>query len=797
MATDRTTMTFHDSLIPALVGGRYCIQVEHEVDGSSLPTAQQEFDVRAPRFALDPSFVHAAQPAPGSVGPFDNHLAHVTLNRSILPWEQWLKDGEEQWGERIPWLVLLLFRENELPNDPGAQGKTDTSQTVRSLIDPDDPNFDSSVYGPQHIATDSVLPDVLDGICRTIDVPPDVLGGVLPGKDELGHLTHLRYVTEGEDPTLMKVDLEDPGQYSVVVASRFPRSPGNYAAHLVSLEGFWDLVQPHASMPSKNVRLVSLYSWSFTFDDKGKGHFEDVVKNLAAPGLRDIDANKNPDPLDELSLRLPPNAFFSDNSPEGTEACNRLKWGYVPLPYMTASGDETFSWFRGPLTPVPPSAVEGLPPVGKVGNLQPTPSPDGLLVYVPKWGMFDLSYAAAWSMGRLLALSHAPARSAQKALWQKARRTAVTVLERLATPSRVSGLAPEALTTAEALASPRPAVDHFHTLLADGAADRHLTKAPAGAGPTPPTAPPATGRRMPMSRADQLRVALERSEVREMLATALADTADALADVEEALYSLKLVSFDHLVPDLRMLPPESLRFFYIDPTWLAALEEGFISAGVQSEMDQTLREPVAAAVAARLSAKDVQPPKAGMLLHSRLAHDWPGLVMDFEADGQPVQIVRRENLAPGLLLCLFDQVPRTVTFYEPHQSLYLGATPDGKGMRLDLRYLKDSSPTAHPTGAPIMNSEGDAAEQFPQEPGPDGLGLLNYLRTPPAPPVTAPYSAAQETLDIRRLLPDLTARLTGLGQQLDPPYPDWPVTPGGFAIQLIKSPTFQVFDRPS
>ena len=42
---------------------------------------------------------------------------------------------------------------------------------------------------------------------------------------------------------------------------------------------------------------------------------------------------------------------------------------------------------------------------------------------------------------------------------------------------------------------------------------------------------------------------------------------------------LKGVPFGYLVPDNAMLPPESIRFFVLDPNWINALLEGAASIG--------------------------------------------------------------------------------------------------------------------------------------------------------------------------------------------------------------------------
>lgn len=254
-----------------------------------------------------------------------------------------------------------------------------------------------------------------------------------------------------------------------------------------------------------------------------------------------------------------------------------------------------------------------------------------------------------------------------------------------------------------------------------------------------------------------MRTVLERGEVHEAIARGLADETGPVGDIIDALAALDLVPFDHLVADQRMLPQESVRFFYVDPTWITALVDGFVNAGVQTTTDNVLQETVLRRLAAE--ANTVPWPEAGLLLRSRLVRDWPGLIIEGDKDGRPVEIVRREYLAPDLLLCLFAEVPDTVTLAEPHQDLYIGAQVEHGDLFLDLRYLADNGRT----GAPISDDDNVPA----------------YLR------------AGTDTMDIHRIAPQLTRRLHELGQ-----LPDGELTPAGFAVQLIQSPTRQTFKQP-
>src|SRR6476620_8800187 len=48
------------------------------------------------------------------------------------------------------------------------------------------------------------------------------------------------------------------------------------------------------------------------------------------------------------------------------------------------------------------------------------------------------------------------------------------------------------------------------------------------------------------------------------------------------LQALIGVPFSYLVPDSRMLPAESIRFFAVDPNWITALIDGALSIGATS-----------------------------------------------------------------------------------------------------------------------------------------------------------------------------------------------------------------------
>ena len=73
----------------------------------------------------------------------------------------------------------------------------------------------------------------------------------------------------------------------------------------------------------------------------------------------------------------------------------QLAMGSVPLPHAMRQGNKTVSWYRGPLVPGKNTTTEVSLPIRAA---------DELIYYDDAYGMFDVSYAAAWELGRLLAL---------------------------------------------------------------------------------------------------------------------------------------------------------------------------------------------------------------------------------------------------------------------------------------------------------------------------------------------------------------------------------------------------------
>ena len=343
---------------PTLADGDYEIKVKQVVDiekHSTIDefTASRHFTVAGERFALNPTDIEAVFPPNGNLGDHNNVLPHITLSRSTLPWERTINDEQTE----IPWLALLLFDEDQKP-----EPKTMTAGELLRQAETGVPRFPKikleSAQQPEDLVT-------------VIDVPYSVLSTIMPSAEELTLLTHVRFGTTAREELT-------GDELAIIIANRLPQPDKTSFAHLVSVErrfkaeGTPQKYEFQYDNASGNdlIRLVSLKSWSFACESSDNNFTQLLV------GL-----NRKPS-----TLRLPA------DTPTAQEFFSR---GYVAVPHHFRAGHETISWFRGPL--VPDKSV-----TAKM-NL-PARTADELVRYDTRLSMFDVSYAAAWELGRLLAL---------------------------------------------------------------------------------------------------------------------------------------------------------------------------------------------------------------------------------------------------------------------------------------------------------------------------------------------------------------------------------------------------------
>ncbi len=357
---------------PAFKAGPYQVEATQSVVYAPDQTedvnarAALPFHVQAPRFALAPGEVYSLYPPDGQSGAYQDTLAHVVLRNKNTPWLR----GPAKTDTPAPWLGLLLFDADELALTSLAQ----RSYTGVLKDPPDEKVAAGGAIRCPDIALDpweETPADAQAARCTTIDIPAELFASVAPSMTTLSLLAHVRHVETGDKEDVPGIG---DGSFSVVICDRRILADARQTALLVSFEGHAALLEN--SMPTRApVRLVVLAQWSFV---SGGRNFEEMVGNLnggnaAGNAWLRADPVQMSHPAVETALSL----------------------GHVPLPHALRHGDRTVSWYRGPFSPVPIPAQS-----------QPRLylSADEALQFDRDTGLFDVSYAAAWQLGRLLAL---------------------------------------------------------------------------------------------------------------------------------------------------------------------------------------------------------------------------------------------------------------------------------------------------------------------------------------------------------------------------------------------------------
>ena len=698
-----TNLSFTDWHKPGLEPGDYSITVEQSIkaDGKISPelfSVTRQFSVLGPRFNLDPQEVQDMFPPPGSLGEHSNVLPHIILKRSTLPWERQADPGSNR-DKDTPWLALLLFEEQEI-------------EAPRTLMLRD-------LFGSWQPILAREKGDHDDDQITVIDVPKSLLERIIPTTDELKYLAHVRQNQKEEAAVIIGNRLPKPGALSIV--------------HLVSLEHRYkgDQFNYQGTKPSDLIRLVSLKSWRFACVS-AKQSFRGLLTHLnhqllfhlpervALPLLKTLNDNKNPDDIrsafalsgrplldatvtvsehsqwritkagnrsylvseklnvfnqagkqlfkldtrptlqklsdqkgiiekfrdakhvlnekakiEELAqadhwwikdasnqyfvsqekkslsvydldpdrsstLRLPP--LKGTNGSVNTVAETYFKRGCVPLPHALRQGNQTISWYHGPLTPGR----------NKSRDIElPIRSADELVRYNKEDSMFDVSYAAAWELGRLLTLQ----------------KTSVAV----------------------DLFNWKRAHAHEEQLRT---AERFLAHLPY----------------------EKSKTDLELPE------TVTAWFAD--------LALLHGVPFSYLVPDERMLPPESIRFFWVDWRWIECLLDGAFSVGRAMPVDHQ-RDQKHARTNAKTLVQNPHEIVTGLSLRSDVVTGWPGLLVDGHnrETNETKSPLRMERMSKNVLLCMFAGEVTAVDIHQKPETLHFGFNPPDSS---NFDYSKDN-----------------------------------------------------------------------------------------------------------
>jgi hypothetical protein len=411
-------VTFIQYQLPGLPAGTYELGVRVHVDASDgTPINDQplahayRFAVLGDRFSLSnpAATVFALFPADNASGAFDTTFAHVVLSRPGLPWIRYptltppLPDAASQ---GVPtWLAVLVLDEDDVAT---AQEPFDLVPKVATVGDLFPPSVwpsstleattcsyfshagHASAAAPVHSGLDAG--QAYDDAVQIIDLPLALFAAIAPTCKDLELTAHVRRVSVSNKASATAAAApaaspsEPGGTYAVVMGNRLPQANMKSHAYLVSLEGLQPLLPTDeggavAGLDRfKNIRLAVLQHWTF-FSMGSEAAFEEQLQRLNGrqPGDK---------PAADTTVSLPLDGATG-------AVASALPRGYVPLDHRLRAGGNTVSWYRGPLASA--DTVAAPPPL-------PITSADAVMAFDPTTGMLDVTLAAAWTLGRLVAL---------------------------------------------------------------------------------------------------------------------------------------------------------------------------------------------------------------------------------------------------------------------------------------------------------------------------------------------------------------------------------------------------------
>jgi hypothetical protein len=442
---------------------------------ADLPVQQLDtfVRIRSPRYQLPPNEVLSTFPPANSEGSYGSRLAQIVIRRRTLPWERDLAGQPST----TPWLALVLVAEGEGAelrlNQPIADCVT-PGTTLAGVADAELGNY----LSVRKSLVDKVFPTRKDVPllvhAREVDIHDTELmmgddDGFLavvvsnrlpvPGRDADGNEVAVKYLAclinlEGqfdllrpEAPPPRKFTLLDRFERVLVDAASWDHVASGRGAEAIrpavgvmrdeapaavrtytglpppgaqarpasaewSLDdamkvesnvyadmarGFTGFAGGVTQLLDPEYRFPVLLHWSFT--SVGDVTFQLLMQNVDSAllgGLADPERPKLPD--------APP------PSVGGRPPIEVVETGHVGLPHRTRRGDQVRTWFRGPFVAHPTQD----PPEGRLALAHAS---DQLRIVVPD-GREDLSLAAAFEIGRLLALSR-PAIVASLLRWRQ------------------------------------------------------------------------------------------------------------------------------------------------------------------------------------------------------------------------------------------------------------------------------------------------------------------------------------------------------------------------------------------
>ena len=354
-----------DNCLPPLYEGDYNITFDHTMTVAESQNninekfhIEKKFCVAINAETLPDSDVFHVSPAPNDQGDFSTELPFMVFNDPTYPW---LKNLSTCDNLPIPWIALIILSEKEVVEEKDVKHidlKAET-QNEKFYFRYDD-NKNSSYKDDDNV--------------HIVRVSRTTFDSIMPDIEDRAWLTHCK--NEVDLSTTDDITTQKDGNFSVVIANRFPprnsETSVKYTAHLIPAYLYDDRNKIPAGI---DVELISIYHWSF-YSEKIEGDANDKKSDKSFVSFIDRLKNKDGGPI------------------KSRQVCDsKLK------EHRLRTGEKTYSLYHGPIMPMKYNQAPNI-------NGEKVYTSDGRLIYDKTNGLFDISYAAAFNLGRLVTLSH-------------------------------------------------------------------------------------------------------------------------------------------------------------------------------------------------------------------------------------------------------------------------------------------------------------------------------------------------------------------------------------------------------
>ncbi|KAK6499504.1 hypothetical protein TWF506_004134 [Arthrobotrys conoides] len=708
---------------PGIKAGPHVVQITQTIaeihnDPSTITrSTSQKFTALGPKFALPADGIYSVFPPQGHTGR-PEVLPHLVTNDATLPWERQVRFKKptddmdvKDTLNTVPWIACLVFTKDEIAlSDAELKGDLsffkDTS--VKDTVSPNEtlgyemPLADilkldknqvarpfTTIAGGTETTTNLIFlkPELFNNLFSTYDKDGEIVRSAEPDISRYKYFAHVRRLnTQGmADADAYDEDEILDREFGIVVSHRAGPltivEPTQVFVHIVSLEEVEDISPfpvpgPADSVSSKRVAMVSLHSWTYMC--------------LPANSLNVADAFERVGKSCGMLRPIVPAPSTSDEDDMKSRLLERINDGYSMIRHRVQTGETTVAFNRSPLTPTV---------VPKYDWDLCSTSGSSLLILDQRLGIMDITYSAAWNLGKTLAMADHAYSSALS-------RTRKQILQ-IATPAaqlkvlNLAGIDIKSKTDiiaemGESISILNDFSDSFgamsmayrwqkhqppktpdlsyHSEEMGLFLDEELLKAAylvaSSTDPNPklPYIPPYDEHNTPYS----------------------ADWVVILKFLCDLIYLIK-IPHNYLLTDASHLPQETVRMFYIDPNWIDALLDGALSIGnlVDRRRDR-VRDAIKMAFNRYLETPNSElgypppVPRYGFYMRSILVAMFPDLKVTMEpqadAEGTPT-LIRHEIVDKGVMLGFFNHEPdpdglklKSITFTQPaHQLSFTAA----------------------------------------------------------------------------------------------------------------------------